>query len=142
MKYTELKNKQEKEMNKFPMFFAFSTEQLKEGMEKLGLTLKDKNKLYGTGCGGYYLKTDSQKLSNLIDRHHEEMKNEIKKDTTGDGFIFSMFDYELSNHEYCITFDFEPAIDAIGLSIEEINKSKSLLHGLNLAVKNNQEGGW
>ena len=111
-------------------------------MEELGLTLKDKDKLYGTGCGGYYLKTDSQKLSNLIDWHAEEMKNEIKKDTTGDGFIFSRFDYELSNHEYCVTHDFGPTLEALGLSIEEINNSKSLLNGLNLAVKNNQEESW
>jgi len=35
--YLELKEKHQKEVNEFPMFFAFNDKQFKEGMKKFGL---------------------------------------------------------------------------------------------------------
>lgn len=46
-----------------------------------------------------------------------------------------MFYTELANHEYCITYDLTDTIYALGLSVDEINADKRLLHGLNKAVK-------
>ena len=40
MKYLELKERQQKEVNDFPFGFAFSNEQFKEMMEKFGKYLK------------------------------------------------------------------------------------------------------
>ena len=62
-------------------------------------------------------------------------ENAIAADTTGDGFIFDMFVYELANHEYCITYDLEDTLDALGLTPEEVNADKRLSHGLNKAIK-------
>ena len=45
-RYVELKRRQEKEVNEFPMFFAFSKEQFSEGMKKLGLEPDEKDKIY------------------------------------------------------------------------------------------------
>ena len=134
--YTTLKTRQEKEFNDFPMFFAFSNKQLEEGMKKIGLELTDTDKIYSAGGGGYYKKTDAIKLKDLLCRHTNEKNEAIKADSTGEGFIFDMFDYELSNHEYCITMDPEPTMDALGISQDDINKSEALQAGLKLAKSN------
>jgi len=139
MKYIELKKRQEKEFNNFPMIWAFSKEQLKKGLEKFGLTLEDKNKLYSFGGGGFYLKTDSKKLRDLSVKHKKEFKQAIENDKTGEDFIFEMFKYELSNHEYLVTGDIEDTLDALCLSADDIEKNENLKHGLKLAIKNQRE---
>ena len=129
--YLELKERHEKEFSIFPMIFAFSDKQFKEGMGKLGLTVNDTDKIYKNGYGEYYKKT----LKNLMHRHSDEFKALIESDQDGTGFILSMFDYELANHEYFITYDITDTLNALGLTVEDINKSKSLLNGLQLAKK-------
>ena len=131
--YTELTKKHSAEFNNFPMIFAFSDKQFKEGMGKLGLEVTDTDKICASRAGGYYLKTDSPRLREMMDRHTKDMGDAISADITGEGFIFNMFDYELSNHEYCYTYDITDTIDAIGLTIEEINGNEALKHGLKLA---------
>lgn len=63
------------------------------------------------------------------------MIDAIAADKTGEGFIFDMFDYELSNHEYIITYDTADTIDALGLTMADIEKNKALAHGLAMARK-------
>jgi len=133
--YLELKERHEKEFSAFPMIFAFSDKQFKEGMGKLGLTVNDTDKIYKNSFGWYYKKTDSETLKNLMHRHSDEFKAAIENDQDGTGFILGMFDYELANHEYCITYDITDTLNALGLTVEDINKSKSLLNGLQLAKK-------
>lgn len=133
--YSILKQKHQEEVNNFPMGFAFSKKQLEEAMEKLGLTATDTDKVVSIGGGGFIRKTDSEALGEMWSRQKKEMKDAIDNDTTGDGFIFDMFAYELANHEYGYTGEIEPALDALGLTIDEINASESLLYGLNKAVK-------
>lgn len=137
--YVELKERHSKEFNNFPCFFAFNQDQFNEGMEKLGLTKNDTDKIY-RGIGGmFYKKSDSQKLKDMLNRHDREMKQAIKNDITGEGFIFDMFNYELANHEYCWTMDIEDTIDALGITLEEINNNEQLLHGLNKAKQYQME---
>ena len=45
MKYLELKQRQQKEVNDFPFGFAFSNQQFKEMMEKFGLSENDTDKI-------------------------------------------------------------------------------------------------
>ncbi|MCK2000804.1 hypothetical protein MZM54_05300 [[Brevibacterium] frigoritolerans] len=133
--YSTLKQKHQEEVNNFPMGFAFSNKQFEEAMEKLGLTATDTDKVVSIGGGGFIRKTDSEALGEMWSRHKKEMKDAIDNDTTGDGFIYHMFSYELANHEYGYTGEIEPALDALGLTIDEINASESLLYGLNLVIK-------
>jgi hypothetical protein len=133
--YLELKKKRQDEVNAFPMVFAFNNKQFEEAMQKLGLTVNDTDKIYKLPGGGFIRRTDSAKLKEMFDRHEKEMETAIKSDTTGEGFVYEMFSYELSNHEYCITGDVEPTLDALGLTIEKVNASAPLLHGLNKAIK-------
>ena len=133
--YQILKEKQQKEFNAFPMGAAFSRKQFEEMMEKWGLLPSDKDKIVSIGSGCFIRKTDREALKELIERLDAEQQKAIADDTTGDGFIFDMFLYELGNHEYCITHDLEETLEALGLTIEEINADSRLLHGLNKAIK-------
>ena len=135
-KYREMRDKHQKEVDAFPMFFAFNENQFEEGMKKLGLGPDDTDKIYKLGStGGFYRKTDAAAFREMFERQRQERADAIAADKTGDGFIYDMFDYELGNHEYGYTRDIGPALDALDLTVEEINADKRLLHGLNKARK-------
>ena len=141
-KYLELKEKHQKEVNAFPFMFAFSQSQFDEGMKKLGLEPKDTDKIYNLGAGAYIRKTDSDAYREMIKRHAREHTQAIESDSTGEGFIFDMFYYELKNHEYNYTGDLDDTLEALGYTYEDIKDSKALTTGLNKAIKtitNNNE---
>ena len=133
--YQEMKDRQQKEFDAFPVGAAFSNQQFQQMMEKWGLTINDTDKICSIGGGCYIRKTDKEALRDLINRLNKEKQDAIAADLTGDGFIFDMFVYELANHEYCITYDLEDTLDALGLTAEQINADKRLTHGLNKAIK-------
>ena len=133
--YQEMKDRQQKEFDAFPMGAAFSQQQFQNMMEKWGLTLNDTDKICSIGGGCYIRKADIAAFTTLINKTAAELKNAITADLTGDGFIFDMFVYELANHEYCITYDLEDTLNALGLTAEQINADKRLTHGLNKAIK-------
>lgn len=133
--YRKLKQRQQDEVNAFPMKFAFNDKQFKQSMEELGLTEHDTDKVYSIGAGGFIRKEDSKAYGELLRRLDEEMQAAIDSDKTGEGFIKDMFLYELNNHEYSYSYDLDPALDALGLSYSDIENSPSLSHGLKLARK-------
>lgn len=133
--YRLLKSKHEKEFNQFPMFFAFSNKQFAEGMEKLGLNEDDTDKIYSIGGGGYIRREDSKLLDEMIERHSNEMEKAISEDTDGTGFIYDMFTYEFENHEVPWTYDIEPALDALGMSLTYIISKPNLAKGYKLAIR-------
>jgi hypothetical protein len=128
--YKVLKDKQSKEFNDFPISFAFSDKQFKEGMERLGLTENDTDKVYSIGGGGFIRKSDSKKFSEMLNKQDEEMRIAIEQDTTGEGFIYDMFRYELANHEYGYTFELDDTLRALGLTFEKVESNEKLLNGL------------
>jgi len=134
MKYLKLKEKHQKEVNDFPFGFAFSNEQFKDMMKKIGLKEKDTDKIYSLGAGSYIRKSDSEAMEQMFARHRKEIENEIQNDKDGSGFIYEMFRYELSNHEYCVTYDIEPTLDALGLTLDKINENQNLVKGLKKAL--------
>ena len=133
--YQEMKDRQQKEFDAFPLGAAFSNQQFKDMMEKWGLTVNDTDKICSIGGGCYIRKTDKDAFCDLMNRLNSEKENAIAADLTGDDFIFDMFVYELANHEYCITYDLEDTLNALGLTAEQINADKRLTHGLNKAIK-------
>lgn len=134
-KYIEMKERHQKEVDNFPMKFAFSDKQFKESMEELGLTEKDVDKVISIGAGGFIRKSDLEEYKDMCQRVAKEMQDAINEDKTGEGFIKDMFKNELANHEYCITYELDEILDAVGLTIEEINSNEALKHGLELARK-------
>ena len=134
--YAEMKARHQERVNALPIKFAFNMEQFRKGMTELGLTENDKTKVYSLpGTGGFYRCEDSALIFTTIEENQLEMQAAIRNDLDGSGFIKDMFRYELANHEYCITYDLEPTLDALGLSVEEVNNSPALLNGLQLARK-------
>ena len=136
MTYSELKERHQAEINSFPMMFAFSNQQFKEGMERLGLDETETDKIFKFGeSGGFYLKTDAPRLEAMFERQEKELKEAISGDVTGAGFIFDMFLYELDNHEYCITGTITDALRALGISRDAVRTSPALMEGLKLACR-------
>jgi len=123
MRYYELKNKQQKEFNNFPMFFAFDDKQFAEGMEKFGLDVKDTDKLFKLPGGGFIKKESSKALSDLINKQNKELKKQMKKEE----FMLDAMIYELANHEYCITIDPTETINALDLDMKD-KRTGELLH--------------
>ena len=92
--YIEMKDRHSKEYNEFTkgcVFFAFSEEQFNEGMEKIGLTPNDTDKIYRTAGGGFILRTKSKDQAKLFKRFYKEKQEAIKNDKDGTGFIREMF---------------------------------------------------
>lgn len=133
--YYELKKKQEKEMNDFPFMFAFSQKQFNEGMEKLGLQPDDTDKIYSLGAGSYIRRSDSPALHAMMERQEQERAAAIAADPDGTGFIYDMFYYELANHEYCITWDVSETLDALGLTMDQVNNDPRMVSALKQARK-------
>lgn len=130
-KYMELKNKIQKEVDEFPIGFAFSNEQFEKMKEELGV--KEDSELLSIGAGGFIRKTDREAFSELFNNKAKRIDEAIAEDKTGEGFIKDMFLYELANHEYCITYDLEDTLYALDLTYDEVMNDERLLRGLTLA---------
>ena len=132
--YLEMKNKHQEEVNKFPMYFAFGDEQIKKTFAKLGLDPdKDMDKVVGIGGGGFILKEDKERFKEMFRKHREDYDAAIASDSTGDGFIYEMFLYELNNHEFGYTHDASDTIRSLGLTRKKIESDSRLLHGFKKA---------
>lgn len=77
MKYLSeiMEEKQTELFNKYQVFFAFSDEQFKEGLNKYNLTKNDKitDCMYGMYC-------PSKHAKDFMNEHYEHYKNSIKED--------------------------------------------------------------
>ena len=124
--YQQMTIKHQNEFNQFPMFFAYNDKQFAEGMKKLGLNQTDTDKVYRFNGVGFYRKSDSDKLKEMLGRHDKELTDAIESDESLDGFVYQMFYYELSNHEFVVTGDVDEALDAVGLTYSEVCNNEHL----------------
>ena len=115
--YLDYKRKVEKDIEEFPMAFAFSDKQLKEGLDKLGVS--SKSEVISIGYGGFIRKSDKQKFIEMNERHENKKKELMKNEK----FVYQMFRYELANHEYVIRRDYTDTLDALGLTMDDINNN-------------------
>ena len=114
--YQQLKKRQHDEFGAFDgIFWAFSNEQMKEGIEKHGVN--ENNKIVNIGAGGFVLKSRLQEFKDLLARHAQELKD-LKKNEKE---LVSAIAYQLNNHEYCITGDPQDALDALGIDRAELD---------------------
>ena len=133
--YLELRERQQQEINTLPIRWAFSNDQFRQVLKDFELTEDNMNLLVRIPGGGFMLKTETYLLHEMYKRHDQERQQAIDADKTGDGFCFEMLEYELGNHEYIITGDLEPAMDALGLSLEDFKKSEKLQNAMRKAIK-------
>lgn len=111
MRYSELKNRFTKEVNAFPMRFAFDDKQFKKGLEDLGITEQD---AVSVGAGGFIRKKDKDALSTMFNGHNAQIREALKND----GFMIDAIKYELANHEFIITYDPYDALSVLDLSLD------------------------
>lgn len=84
---------------------------------------------------GFYRRRDAPVFHEMLDRHERERQEAIAADKTGNGYIYDMFSHELANHEYGYAHDAEDALEALGLTMEEIEKSPIMLRAFGRAKK-------
>jgi len=126
--YLRVKQRTQKQFDKFPMFFAFNNEQFEEGLKELKVK---PGELLNIGSGGFIRKKDRAKftsMNSLQDRTHRRLLENKK-------YVYDMFRYELANHEYCITYDDTDTLESVGLTQNDINKSDLLRDQLEKAKK-------
>ena len=140
MTYKEMKDRQQAEINAFPFIWAFNENQFADGMRRLGLDpTADRGQIVHVGGGGYIRKTDKKALEDLFTKHRRELQEAIAADKTGDGFIYDMFYTELANHEYSYTGDVTDAVNACGLTVEQLNANPALIKGLKKAADDQRD---
>lgn len=119
MKYRELIEQQQARYSAFPHGAAFTEEQLKEEMKRL--QVHDRKELIGIGAGVFIRRTDLKEYTEM----RIELSRERIKFLQVDENLFDALVYELGNHEYCVTYDDEEAVNALGLNIEEMDEESS-----------------
>ncbi|MBQ7788853.1 MAG: hypothetical protein IJ398_04270 [Clostridia bacterium] len=135
MTYQQLVDKQQKEVNEFPLGAAYNKKQFEEMMAKWNLKPTDTDQITTIMNGVFIRKSDIPAYIELVNKLHNETQEAIKNDETGEGFVYQMFAYELDNHEYSVTYDLEETLDALGYTIEDIQNDRKLSHGLKKALK-------
>lgn len=114
--YQQQKRRHSEEFNAFDgIFFAFSNEQMREGIEKHGVN--ENNKIVSIGSGGFVLKSRLQEFKALLLRQDAE-RAQLRKDEKE---LIAAIVYELQNHEYCITGDPRDALASLDLTIDAVN---------------------
>lgn len=137
--YVKMKKRHKEEFNNFPVAFAFSKEDLKEGLKKLGLTENDTDKIIGIGAGGFIKKEDYQAYKDMFDNQYKEIQEAIKSDITGENFIKEMFYEELNNYDYGYTGDLYYTLMYCGITVKDINSNPNIRRGLELALQKYNE---
>lgn len=132
--YIELQRRWQQDFAALPIKYALSQEDLAKGMAEWGLEPTDTDKIIRTGAGAFYRKEDVPRLTEIRQRHEQELKDAIAADTTGDGFIFQMFYRELADHEFGFTMEYDETLAALGLTWEQVQADQRLSHGLKKAA--------
>lgn len=116
--YLDLQEKHRKELEDFPIAYAFSDEQLKRALVKLNATKEECVTVFGHG--DIVKRTDAKAFVALLTRQTEEMKQKLKSDPE---FAEAAFLYEMDNHEYAINWSGdEDVLDCFSITFDDIRK--------------------
>ena len=116
--YEDLRDRQQQEVNDFPIAYAFNEEQLKEALVKLGVE-STKECVTVFGHGDIVKKENAPKLIGMFKRHTVELHEALKDKEFAEG----AFLYEMNNHEYCINWEGdENVLDCFSLTFEMLRE--------------------
>lgn len=116
--YLALQDEQRKELERFPIAYAFNGKQLEEALEKLGATKEECVTVFGHG--DIVKKENAKPLVDMLKRHTEEMKERLRTDPD---FAEAAFLYEMDNHEYAINWSGdEDVLACFGIDWKDIRK--------------------
>ena len=134
-KYLELKNNNQKRFYDFSekhiyWIFAFSSKEFENKLKEHGLT---KDEITSIGAGGCIKKENRELYLNEMNRlnNYDPFKQIIHDD---DDEVKKAFIYELANHEYCITYNVDDTLDALGITYDELTNDERLKRILKEAV--------
>lgn len=98
--YLNLIEKHRREIEAFPIAYAFNEQQLKEALEKLGVeSVKECVTIFNHG--DIVKKENAPKFIEMLKRQMNELKIAMKEEA----FAEAAFLYEMDNHEYAINWD-------------------------------------
>ena len=116
--YLDLQKRHQKELEEFPIAYAFNDEQLKEALDKLGATKEECVTVFGHG--DIVKRENAKALVALLENQREEMLQRIRDD---DKFAEAAFRYEMDNHEYAINWSGdEDVLACFGITFQHINR--------------------
>lgn len=98
--YLDLLDRQRKEIEEFPIAYAFNDKQLEEALVKLGATKDECVTIFGHG--DIVKKENAKPFIEMLKRHTKEVQEKLKADLE---FAEAAFRYEMDNHEYAINWD-------------------------------------
>lgn len=114
--YLNLQEKQRKEINEFPIAYAFDEKQLEEALTKLGA--KKEECVSVMGHGDVMKKEDAPKFLEMLKRQNAEVKELLKNEKDAE----EAFLYEMDNHEYAINWSGdEDVLACFGISVDELD---------------------
>ena len=130
--YTQFKNNNFKEYDKFiskNVFFAFSENQFKKGLDRLGVS---ENAICCLNNGGYMLKSASNQRKQIIKKYYKNQRKYLSNFKN----LLSALMYEMKNHECFYTGDLMEGVEALGFKEKDLYKNKKLQKAYNICVKN------
>lgn len=138
--YVEMKQRHKSERNSIAYIIAIGKEALDEELADFGWNEQDVRPVYDPNLLGLYVhKDEHSNFQEMINRHSIEYEQNIANDLTGERFIYDMWNCELANHEYVVTGDFAPALEALGFEISDLHNNPALANGLQLASTHQME---
>ena len=116
--YLDLQKKHQKELEEFPIAYAFNDKQLEEALEKLGATKEECVTVFGHG--DIVKRTDAKALVAMLERQREDIIEKLRDDPE---FAEAAFLYEMDNHEYAINWSAdEDVLGCFAITFEDIRK--------------------
>lgn len=131
--YRQMQARHQKEMNDFPIAFAYDEKQFNDGMNKLGLDPSETDKVVSVFYGAFIRKEDHPALMEMFERHTREERDAFVRNE--DDWAYHAFRYELANHEFSYTGDYEPALEACGFTLEELKQYPDLVVSFRRAMR-------
>ena len=132
-KYLELKKANQKMFDEFAKdkiywIIAFSDSEV-ERLLKLNNLKRDE--IVSIGGGGVIKKEDVKAFHELYNNMHNEIEM-IKNDPDE---LKKAFIYELANHEYCISYDIDDTLNALGITRKNLQDDINMALIMNDAIK-------
>ena len=87
----------EEVIDKFDITFSYDLKELNKILEKLGINSKE---IVSVGMNGFIRKSDVPAFNKMFDN----FKDEYIKTIEHEKYAYELFNYEMMNHEYIITF--------------------------------------
>lgn len=122
--YKEMLSRHYAEFRKIPTVFAFTEEGAERKLKEIGLSSMDE--LAHLGGGIFIRTTDVPRLKEMSTRFRREQQEAIDADKSGDGFVYQMFYTMLEGHDFCFTLDAEDALEALDMTMEDIESNPKL----------------